>query len=92
MTGMSYLITILGGAITALFGFLGVRFTQKQAAQATSALDAAEWERRYRSNAERHLKWDLMIMQRVAQLEARAGVDTVPMDEPPPLFPEVPSD
>lgn len=87
---MTYVITTVGAALAALFGYLGVRFTSHQATVATSAMDAAEWERRYRSNAEKHLQWDLMIQQRVMDLERKVGSTLDPVPAPPPLFPDPP--
>jgi hypothetical protein len=77
----------LGVIITALLGYLGVRYTGRSATAATQTMDSATWERRYRHNAERHLKWDLQMMSRLQRVEQQLGINE-PITEPPPLFPD----
>lgn len=77
----------LAAVVTALVGYFGVRFTGRSAAAATQTMDSATWERKYRHNAEEHLKWDLKMMSRLQRVEHELGIDE-PITEPPPLFPD----
>lgn len=83
-----YVLSALGIIISALLAYLGVRFTQQQTRLANVDTDETEWGRRYRSNAERHLRWDLKILARLQKVEAQLGIDDEPIEDPPPLFPE----
>lgn len=91
--GLGYILGGVGGILTAALGYLGVRFTTKQARRAAQD----NWIERYRNGAERHLMWD--VDRRADILELRASFNrllvelgrepqefgTIP--EPPSLFP-----
>lgn len=89
-TVLGYIFGTVGTLIVAMLGYLGVRFTSKSARRASINTNSTEWERRYRYNAERHLQWDFMIMNRLQRVEEHAGIEEE-IQPPPPLFPEPPT-
>lgn len=82
------LIVTIGGIFGGVLTYLGVRFTARSANTATSEERSAQWNARYRASAERHLRWDLLIMTRLERVEQMNGIHE-PIPDPPPLFPTV---
>lgn len=70
-------------------GFWGARYTARSAVSATTLQRDADWNARYRAGAERHMRWDLMMVGRLRRVEGKLGIDE-PIEDPPPLFPEAP--
>lgn len=80
------LIITVGSIIGGILTFLGVRFTAHSSRQASRDEETVRWNAAYRTAAERHLRWDMMILGRLQRVEQINGIiEAVP--DPPPLFP-----
>lgn len=90
MSLLGVVVTTLGAIIAALLTYLGVRYTSRSARAATAERNADEWNAAYRATAEKHLRWDLMIMNRLLRVEQTVGIEE-PVPDPPPLFPSKPA-
>lgn len=80
------IIVTIGGIVGGIFTYLGVRFTARSARSATSDEQAARWNAAYRASAERHLRWDMMLLARLQRVEQINGINEA-IPDPPPLFP-----
>ena len=82
-----WIIGGIGGAVTAVLGYLGTRFTTRSARRASQD----DWNARYRSSAEKHLMWDVDRRADILELRAELNQIRTEMGKLPRQFEEIPA-